>query len=38
MQGVTWTPFPKPKTNFEKCHWWMYACGCDDFTADNIKK
>ena len=38
MQGVTWTPFPKPKTKLEKCQRWVYACGRGDFTVDNVKK
>ena len=27
MIGVVWYPFPKPKTNMEKCKKWIKLCG-----------
>ena len=38
MEGVYFIPFPKPKTNEEKCNRWLSACGRKDFTASNVKK
>ena len=38
MKNVGWVPFPKPKTNMEKCERWIRACGRDNFTVDKVKK
>ena len=38
MQGVTWTPFPKPCRKLEKCQRWLRACGRDGFTVEHVKR
>jgi hypothetical protein len=38
MHGVFFIPFPKPKSNENKCKRWIAACGREHFTVDNIKK
>lgn len=38
MHGVFFIPFPKPKSNENKCKRWIAACGRENFTVDNIKK
>ena len=36
MVGVTFLPFPKPKTKLERCKAWIKACGRENFTISNI--
>ena len=36
MVGVSFMPFPKPKTNFERCKVYIKACGTKNFTINNI--
>ena len=38
MKGVFFIPFPKPKTNFEKCKLWIKNCGRKNFGVENITK
>ena len=38
MVGVSFIPFPKPKTNCEHCKAWIKACGRKIFTIDNITR
>ena len=38
MRDVSFIRFPKPHLNFEKCQKWIYACGRQGFSVDNIKK
>ena len=38
MVGVSFIPFPKPKTNFKRCKAWIKACGKKNFTIDNITR
>lgn len=39
MKGIFFLPFPKPKSNLEKCKRWIKACGRPDFlTLDNITR
>ena len=38
MKGVFFIPFPKPKTNFEKCKIWIKNCGRKNFGVENIYK
>ena len=38
MVGVSFIPFPKPKTNLERCKAWIKACGRKNFTIDNITR
>ena len=38
MEGVCFIPFPKPKTQLEKCERWVRLCGRKFFTVENIRK
>ena len=38
MTGVKFFPFPKPKSNLERCKAWIKACGRKDFSIANINK
>ena len=38
MCGVFFIPFPKPKSNENKCKKWIAACGRENFTVDKVKK
>ena len=38
MGNVNFIPFPKPKTQREKCERWIRLCGRKYFTVDNIRK
>ena len=38
MNGVTFIPFPKPKTQLEKCQRWVRLCGRQYFTVESIRK
>ncbi|XP_013409794.1 zinc finger protein 235 isoform X2 [Lingula anatina] len=40
MAGVFFLPFPKQKTNFEKCKRWVHLCGrpMEQFNMDKISK
>ena len=38
MVGVFFIPFPKPKTQREKCERWLRLCGRKHFTKDNVTK
>lgn len=38
MNGVFFLPFPKPKTQFEKCQRWVRLCGRKYFGVENITK
>lgn len=38
MNGVFFIPFPKPKTNLEKCKIWIKNCGRKDFGIDRISR
>ncbi|KAM4716274.1 uncharacterized protein FYW61_018838 [Anableps anableps] len=38
MKGVFFIPFPKRKTNAEKCQRWIRACNREGFTVENVTK
>ncbi|XP_013389213.1 uncharacterized protein LOC106157951 [Lingula anatina] len=40
MAGVFFVPFPKPKTNVEKCKRWVHLCGrhVEQFNIDKVSK
>lgn len=38
MDNVYFIPFPKPKTQKEKCERWVRLCGRKYFTVENIRK
>lgn len=38
MDGVTFIPFPKQKTQLVKCERWIKLCGRKYFSVENIKK
>lgn len=38
MDGVFFIPFPKPKTQREKCERWVRLCGRKYFGVDNVNK
>ncbi|XP_061186814.1 uncharacterized protein LOC133194932 [Saccostrea echinata] len=38
MDGVKFIPFPKPKTQLEKCQRWVRLCGRKHFTVESIRK
>jgi hypothetical protein len=38
MDGVNFFPFPKPKTQLEKCRCWVRLCGRKYFTVESIRK
>lgn len=38
MEGVSFIPFPKPKTQREKCERWIRLCGRKYFSVENVRK
>jgi len=38
MEGITFIPFPKPKTQLQKCERWVRLCGRKYFTVSSIRK
>ena len=38
MENVVFIPFPKPKTQREKCERWVKLCGRQHFTVNSITK
>ena len=38
MENIFFIPFPKPKTQREKCERWIRLCGRKFFTVENVRK